>query len=112
MQSLAATCMIVCGSVVATTSAAEDAYIKAEGQRWTLGTATAERVVALENGKLLLKSLKNKATGAELVAGGAASEEFFFRVGDARPPISGATGPWKLVRPSKRNSSKVSCSWI
>jgi hypothetical protein len=89
--------MIVCGGIVATTSAAEDAYIKAEGHCWTLGTATAERVVALENGKLLLKSLKNKATGTELVAG-AAAEEFSFRVGDAKQPVTGATGPWKLVR--------------
>jgi len=89
--------MIVCGSIVATATAAEDAYIKAEGQRWTLGTAAAERVVALENGRLLLKSLKNKATSTELVVSDDASEEFFFRVGDAKQPVTGATGPWKLV---------------
>jgi hypothetical protein len=78
--------------------AADDAYIKAETNRWTLGTATMERVIALEDGKLLLKSLKNKTSGRELVSGGAASGEFFLHLGDAKEPITGATGPWKLIR--------------
>ena len=44
------------------------AYINVEPSRWTLGTAAVERVVALEDGKLLLKSLKDKSTGRELVS--------------------------------------------
>ena len=78
--------------------AADDAYIRVEGNRWTLGTALMERTVALEDGKLLLKSLKNKATGHELISSGVPSEEFFLRIGDAKQPITGSTGPWKLIR--------------
>jgi len=88
----------VCWSLLATAAAAEEAYITAEGNRWTLGTATAERVVALEEGKLLLKSFKDKVAGRELISGGTPSEEFSLRLGDAEEPLSGATGPWKLVR--------------
>ena len=88
----------VCWSFLGTATVAEDAYITAEGNRWTLGTAAVERVVALEKGKLLLRSLKNKVTGRELISSGTPSEEFFVRLSDAKEPLSGATGPWKLVR--------------
>jgi hypothetical protein len=92
-------CLIVaCWGVAAPVLAADEGYIKADGNRWTLGTVAVERVVALEEGKLILKSLKNKATGKELVAGGSGpSEEFFVRIDDAQEPLTGATGPWKLV---------------
>jgi hypothetical protein len=76
---------------------ADDAYIKADGNKWTLGTATIEQVVALEDGRFLLKSFKNKTTNRELVPGGTVSDEFFVRLGDAKQPLTGATGPWKLV---------------
>ena len=46
---------------------ADDAVITQEGTRWKLETAIMERVIALEDGKLLLKSLKNKISGRELV---------------------------------------------
>ena len=65
MRFLAALPLFCLGITVAT-AAADEAYIKDEGNRWTLGTATVERVVALEDGKLLLKSVKNKVTGREL----------------------------------------------
>lgn len=90
--------MIVCSSVAAVAMTADEGYIKAEGNRWIMGTASVERVVALEDGKLLLKSLKNKVTGRELVNSGTASEEFFLRLGDAQQPITGSTGGWKLIR--------------
>jgi hypothetical protein len=81
--------------------ATEAAYIRAEGHRWTLGTATVERVVALEEGRLLLKSLKNKRTERDLVSPVALSDEFFVRIGDAKDPVTGSAGPWKLVRASQ-----------
>ena len=34
----------------------------------------------------------------ELISGGTPSEEFFVRLGDAKEPLTGATGPWKLIR--------------
>ena len=88
----------LCPNSIGAAAAAEEAYIRADGHRWTLGTATVERVVVLEDGRLLLKSLKNKRTGRELVVEGAASEEFFVRVGDAKEPVTGSTGPWTLIR--------------
>ena len=76
---------------------ADDAYITAEGNKWTLGTATVERVIVFEDGKLFSKSLKDKITGRELLSGGAA-DEFFVTPGDARQPLGSCTGTWKLVR--------------
>ena len=98
MRPIAAICTIVCGGVFATAVAAEDAYVRNEANRWILGTSAMERVVALKNGKLLLKSFKNKSTGKELVSSGTASEEFFFRLGDAKELVTSSTGPWKLIR--------------
>lgn len=94
--------MIGIYAIAASALAADDAYIRTEANRWTLGTAQMERVVALQDGKLLLTSLKNKVTGRELIPTGSASEEFFFRLGDAKQPVTGATGPWKLVRAEQR----------
>ncbi len=88
----------VCWSLLGTATAAGEAYIRAEGNRWILGTATAERVVALEEGKLLLKSFKDKVTGRELISSGTPSEEFSLRLGGVAEPLTGVTGPWKLVR--------------
>lgn len=79
----------------------DGACVKDEGNRWVLGTAAVERTIALEDGKLLLKSLKDKVSGRELVSGAAPSEEFFLRLGDAKEPLSGAAGPWSLVRAHK-----------
>jgi len=72
--------LAVSRSLLAMATAAEEGYIRAEGSQWTLGTATVERVVALEEGKLLLKSLKDKVTGRELISSGTPSEEFFVRL--------------------------------
>jgi hypothetical protein len=76
---------------------ADEARITADGDRWTLETAAARRVIALEDGKLWLKSFQDRATGRELIAGGTASDEFFVRIGDARQPLTGPTGRWNLV---------------
>ena len=85
-------------SGVALAAPADEASITADRNTWTLRTATVERVIALEEGTLLLKSFKNRVTGRELVPRGAKSEEFFLHLGDARQTLTGSTGPWKLVR--------------
>jgi hypothetical protein len=101
VRAIAGISVMVCWSVFGTALAADEVYVRAEGSQWTLGTATAERVVALEEGKLRLKSLRNKITGRELISSDTRSEEFFVRVGDATQPLTGATGPWTLVRASQ-----------
>ena len=84
--------------LVGAAAGADDASITAGGNQWILSTAAVQRVIALEGGRLLLKSFKNKITGRELVAAGTPSEELLVRVGDAKEPLTGATGPWNLVR--------------
>ena len=74
--------------------ASSDAYIRHEGTTWTLGTATIERVVALEDGRLLLKQFKDKVSGQELAAGGS---ELAFSLGSPENRITGASGGWTLV---------------
>ncbi|MCX7424521.1 MAG: hypothetical protein NTW96_02630 [Planctomycetia bacterium] len=98
--------MIACCIFTGVVMAADDAYIKAETNRWTLGTATMQRVIALEDGRLLLKSFKNRTSGRELVSGGAASGEFSLRLGEAKEPITGATGPWKLIHAEQAKLSQ------
>ena len=71
-----------------------DAYIEENGTTWTLGTATVERVVALEDGKLLLKQFKDKVSGQELAADGS---ELAFALGTPENRITGASGGWTLV---------------
>jgi hypothetical protein len=90
---------LLCGI---SSAAAEDAYIKREGGRWHCNSKTMERVIALEDGKLLLTSLRDKTTGRELIAPEASFEEFFFQAGNDRQPLSGASGGWKLVHDDVR----------
>ncbi|MCE5200799.1 MAG: hypothetical protein ABFD54_13160 [Armatimonadota bacterium] len=67
-----------------------DAYITYSGTQWTFGTASVERVVALENGKFLLKSFRNKVSGREMIPSGVQSEEFF--VGNSTRRYTGGSG--------------------
>jgi hypothetical protein len=76
---------------------AQDATIQQDGQRWKLETAAMERVVALEDGRLSLKSFKNKASGHELIPPGRPSEEFFVSVSQGTNRWSGSMGGWKLA---------------
>ncbi|HEY4283980.1 MAG TPA: hypothetical protein VGM62_13015, partial [Chthoniobacterales bacterium] len=78
-------------------ASSDDGYIKSQGTRWVLGTATVEKVIELEGGKFLLRSFKSKASGRELVAGGVASDEFSILLGEKAERVSGATGDWQLV---------------
>jgi|GEM_PF-583888 len=61
----------------------DDAFIKQKGSRWEFGTSKVKRIVALENGKLFLKSFKNLISGAEFAPQGAGSEEFAFSIGES-----------------------------
>src|ERR1700733_6043111 len=73
---VAALCLLFAGRSCAVTSA--DAYIKSERAKWILGTASVEKTVVLEGGRMVTKSFKNKISGHELSP-------------------SDATGPWKLI---------------
>ncbi|MGA2656376.1 MAG: hypothetical protein ABSH34_02550 [Verrucomicrobiota bacterium] len=74
-----------------------EGYIRSEGARWTLGAAGVEKIVALEDGRFLLRSFKSTATGQELAQDSAPSDEFFVLLGDKAERVSGATGGWQLV---------------
>jgi len=74
-----------------------DAYVKREGARWAFGTASVARVVVLENGKLLLKSLRAGAAGSELAPPGVEIAEFAARVGPEGTLVTSATAGWKLM---------------
>ena len=74
-----------------------DASITRQEFRWTLGTSVMERVVALEDGKLHLKSVKNRTSGFELMPPGSESDEFFVSVGEEAERWSGARGGWEFV---------------
>jgi hypothetical protein len=56
----------------------EDAYITSDGSRWTLGSASVEMTIALENGLLVTKSFRNKVNGHDLSP-------------------SDSSGPWTLI---------------
>lgn len=89
---------------IAPAQCVDDAFIKQEGSRWDFGTSKAKRVVALENGKLLLKSFENRVSGRELVPQDAVSEEFAFSIGESNR-LTSASGGWKLVG-SKETTQK------
>ncbi|MCL5099094.1 MAG: hypothetical protein M1608_16475 [Candidatus Omnitrophica bacterium] len=103
------------------TATSGDAYIRFEGNRWVLGTASVEKTVALEGGKLFLQSFKSKATGLEMTPDNGLSDEFFILLGDKCERVSGAAGNWRLAgdRVQKLNlqatgsksSNKESCNW-
>jgi len=80
----------------------DDAYVRQDGQRWTIGSAKVERVLALEDGRFILKSFRDRVTGRDLTATLASGEEFFFGLGSPPERWSGACGGWKLVDSQKR----------
>ena len=84
----------------------DDAYIHSKKGEWSLGSSAVERVVALEDGRLVLKSLKDKRTGRELVTQGKNSAEFSVSLGEKASSINGASGGWKLVRAKESKLSQ------
>jgi hypothetical protein len=94
---LAALILVLTLQVISFGLQSEDAYIATEDAKWILGTASVERIIALENGKFHLISFKHKSAGLEMVKPDEVSEEFSFSTGDGSERINGASGGWKLV---------------
>ncbi|MDX9972839.1 MAG: hypothetical protein RBU21_07610 [FCB group bacterium] len=81
-----------------------DGYIRDEGASWTLGTASMEKTIVLQDGQLVLKSFKDKASGAELVGG--ASAELSFGLDAAENRVTGTSGGWTLVDAKQSKGSQ------
>jgi hypothetical protein len=79
-----------------------DAYINRQGARWAFGTASVARVVALEEGKLLLKSFRPGASGRELVPPGAVAAEFAVAAAEDRTLVTSASPGWTLVAATEK----------
>ena len=79
------------------TAIADEVEVQQHGNQWTLRTAQSERVVALENGQLVLKRFTDLTTGRELVANGAAAEEFLSPVVAGTELRIGSAGSWRLI---------------
>jgi hypothetical protein len=73
-----------------------DAYVKTDGAQWTLGTSKMERIVALTDGRLVLKSLKNKASGCDLAGSAPDATAFSLMQGDGSGRDAASAG-WELV---------------
>ena len=50
------------------TACADEATIRQRGNQWTLRTSQMERVIALEDGRLVLKRFTDRTAGRKLVA--------------------------------------------
>ena len=88
---IASTCL---GALPETRS--RDGYVRRTTAGWVIGTASVEKVVHMEGGKLLLASHKNKASDREYFQGGRNAGEFRLIVGSET--LSGSSGGWSLVR--------------
>lgn len=80
------------------------AFIRHRGNSWTFGTAFVERIVALDNGRLLMKSFRDPVTGYELMGPETISDEFCFWVDGEAEGITGASGDWRLIGSSQKRS--------
>ncbi|MCC6822813.1 MAG: hypothetical protein IT579_18945, partial [Verrucomicrobia subdivision 3 bacterium] len=84
--------------LVAVASArADDAEIRQRASEWTLRTSRMERVIALENGRLVLKQFTDRTTRRNLIATGAATEEFLSPYADGVKSQNDSAGRWRLV---------------
>jgi len=72
-----------------------DGYIRHEEGRWVIGTSAVEKVVRLEDGRLMLASFKNKLSGREYIPAGTVSSEVRFTVDGQE--ITGGSGGWVLM---------------
>ncbi|MHB0998907.1 MAG: alpha-amylase family protein [Armatimonadota bacterium] len=73
-----------------------DAYIRHDDTQWIIGTSAVEKVVTLDNGRFLLKSLKDKTTDQDMTPA-TASSEFSVSLEQMENRITGASGGWKLI---------------
>lgn len=79
------------------TAIADEAEIRQSENQWVLRTSQMERVIALEDGRLILKSLKDRTAGRELLGKGETVEEFLPPMaGAARTQQNSAAG-WRLI---------------
>jgi hypothetical protein len=83
--------------VAGATACADKADIRQRGNQWTLRTSRMERVIALEDGRLVLERFTDRTTGRELVARGAVVEEFLAPVADGAERPNASTGGWRLL---------------
>ncbi|MCC6821849.1 MAG: hypothetical protein IT579_14045, partial [Verrucomicrobia subdivision 3 bacterium] len=83
--------------VAGTRAHADDADIRQRGNEWTLRTSRMERVIALEDGRLVLKRFTDRTTGRELLAGGVVTEDFLSPRANQTELPNGAAGGWRLV---------------
>ena len=78
-------------------SESADAFIRNEGTKWTLGSATMTRTIVFRDGRLLLESLLDRSSGRELAVAGSPSAEFAFTLGTPEPRLTSADGGWALL---------------
>jgi len=79
---------------MASAAPAGEGYIKSRASL-DVGTAAAERVIVFEDGNFS-KSLKNKATGRELIAD-VRLPRIFVGIDDVKQPLTGSAGSWKFI---------------
>ena len=94
-RTLFAACLLLIGCVQ--TLAADDAYIRREGDRFTIGTALVERTLVLRDGRLLVMSMKDKTTGRELLGKAGLVADFSLLVGPQPKAPGGDSGGWRLI---------------
>ena len=92
-----ALCFLLTLLVAGSAACAEDAEVRQRGNQWTLRTSQMERVIAFEDGRLVLKSFTDRTTGRELVAKGTVVEEFLAPVADGVDRPNGSPGGWRLL---------------
>jgi len=90
-------CVRLCFLATPGESTADEAGIEQNGTQWTLTTGSMQEIIALEDGRFLLKSLKDRATGRELAPTDVVSDEFFVSVDAVSNRWSGASGGWRVV---------------
>ena len=80
--------------VAGATACADEADIRQRGNQWTLRTSRMERVIAFEDGRLVLKRFMDRSTGRENVAQDAEAVEFLAPLADeARMSCTNQEGP-------------------
>ncbi len=82
----------------------DDAYIRRKGDAWVIGTVSVERTIALEDGRLRLRSFKSKRSGRELIPAGTIVDELPAAIVGAE-----GEGPWKLqgAKPSQLKQGEL-----
>ena len=86
-------CLLVSLSYSQTNLQSGDAYVRRQGNVWTLGTARAERKIRLTGGQLVLASLRNKTSGREYQDGNPPDEIRFLSDGQ---DVSASGWHWEL----------------